>query len=356
MNHMPPSNQIPNYEGRQALEKKKKTSFWKRMFNSVKDFESYQEWAIEPTAKTISYFIKLVALFTLILTITTAIKFYGAMETTMSEIDSKINDFTLKDGILTIEPSETIQLEKNEFIGTITIDTTSQDKNKILEEIQQKKENGIFITQDTIYVHNAMSGASVSYSLKEISAQLAMSEITKADMLTFWKSGNLYVVYGVVYLFVYVYLFLMYLISISVDLFILALLGFLTARIIGIRLKGSAACKMAVYSLTLPILLNLVYIVVHTFTGFTITYFQVMYTAISYIYMITAILLIKSDMIKRKVELTKIVEEQKRIQEEIEKVPEDPEKEQKKEEKKEKKKEKEEGESSLGEEPEGNQA
>jgi len=327
------------------------------MIASIKDFERYQEWAIEPASKAILYFIKLVALFTLVLTITTAIQFSGAMKETIQEIENKTQDFSLKEGTLIIEQTEPIKLEKNPFIGTITIDTT-QDTNKALETLQQEKENGILITQDTVFVHNALSGAVVSYSLKEVTNQLAMPEITKADILAFSKSSNIYVVYAIMSLFIFTYLLFLYLFSTTIDACILALLGYFTARIIGIRLKASAAGKMAAYSLTLPILLNLIYVVIHTFTGFTITYFQIMYTAISYIYMITAILLIKSDMIKRQVELTKIVEEQKRIQEEVEqKEEEETETEQKKEEKQEKKKEKEnEEEGSIGKEPEGNQA
>ena len=67
----------------------------------------------------------------------------------------------------------------------------------------------------------------------------------------------------------------------------------------------------------MPILLNLIYILVNTFTGFTIQYFQWMYTTISYIYVIVAILIIKTDLINRQFELMKIIEEQEKVKEEI---------------------------------------
>lgn len=337
------------------MKKTKKQSFWKRMIISIKDFDRYPELAVEHSSKAIRYFITLIALFTLFLTITTAVKFTTAMQKTFSQIDTKIENFTFKDGILTVPQTEPITLEENEFIGKITIDTTDKDKTEQLENVKQK-ENTILITKDTIFVQNAMTGATVTYSLKDVAKQLPAGEFNKADFMNFVNSGNIYAVYGTMYLLVYFYLFLIYLSTVAIDLIVLALLGFLTSRILGIRLKFSATCKMAVYALTLPILLNLVYVVVNAFTGFTIEYFQVMYTAISYIYMITAILLMKSDMMRRQEELTKIVEEQKRLHPEIEPEVENPDKEEKKE-KKEKKPEKpKEKEGTLGEEPEGNHA
>ena len=113
--------------------------------------------------------------------------------------------------------------------------------------------------------------------------------------------------------------------------------------------------NIAIYALTLPILLNAIYITVNIFTKFEIQYFQIMYNAISYIYVVTAILMIKSEMIKQGQELSKLEEEQKKVKEDIEKEKEDKEEkdpeEQPEEQKKEKKKEK-----NNGETPEGSSA
>jgi Sec-independent protein translocase protein TatA len=95
--------------------------------------------------------------------------------------------------------------------------------------------------------------------------------------------------------------------------------------------------------------------IVNLFTGFTIKYFEIAYNAIAYIYIITAMLMIKSDLIKQQIEVGKIVEEQKKVREE-KKEQENKEKEDKKpkEDKKEKKKDKEEKQEEGT--PEGNQA
>ena len=67
-----------------------------------------------------------------------------------------------------------------------------------------------------------------------------------------------------------------------------------------------------------PIILNAIYIVVNLFTGFEVKYFQWMYATISYIYIIIAILMIKTDLINRQIELQKIYEEQEKVKKELE--------------------------------------
>ena len=103
----------------------------------------------------------------------------------------------------------------------------------------------------------------------------------------------------------------------------------------------------------LSIVLYLIYICVNITTGFTIKYFDLAYEIISYIYIITAILMIKSDLIKQQIEIGKIVEEQKKVREE--KKQEDNEEEKPKEDKEEKK-EKKDKEEKEPEHPEGSQA
>ena len=162
-----------------------------------------------------------------------------------------------------------------------------------------------------------------------------------------------------------IYLYMIYLASTFVDVIILSFLGYLTTKLTGLRICYSALFNMGIYAITLSVLLNMLYLIIYTFTGFVIEYFQVMYTAISYIYIVTAILLIKSDLIKKQMELMKIQEEQEKIREELrqkeeeEKLKqEEEERRKRREEKRKKEKEKEEKENTEnnGPTPEGNNA
>ena len=157
-------------------------------------------------------------------------------------------------------------------------------------------------------------------------------------------------------------MFIVYISSILIDILLFTILGFIVARIARLRLKYSAIYNIATYSLTLPLILNLIYFIINRITGFTIEYFQIMYTAIASIYVITAILMIKSDVIKKQYELNKIIEEQEKIREELKrkeeerKQQEEQDKREKEKEKSKKKKEKKEEEAKIGKEPEGDNA
>lgn len=176
----------------------------------------------------------------------------------------------------------------------------------------------------------------------------------KQELLNMMSGSNNIYVYMLFFATIFIYMFAVYFASNLVDAMVLGALGYIFARIVKLRLKFKATFNMGVYALTLPILLNLVYIVVNTFTGFKINYFQWMYTTISYIYVAVAILMIKTELINQKIQLIKI----KQIQEEVAKEREEEErqKENNREEKKEKEKEEKEDKKQSGEEPEGSNA
>ena len=181
------------------------------------------------------------------------------------------------------------------------------------------------------------NGIERSYSYENISQRYDLSGINKKSVLNYMNNKWLYVI---VFAIGFIYFYFSYLLSIFMDILLLSLIGFLISRIINVRFKYSVIFKMSVYSLTLSILLYLIYIVINTFTGFTVKYFEIAYNIIGYIYLITAMLMIKSDLIKQQMEVAKIVEEQKKIRQESEDEEEEKEEEEKEEGKEEEKKDK----------------
>lgn len=120
-----------------------------------------------------------------------------------------------------------------------------------------------------------------------------------------------------------------------------------------------AIFNMSIYALTLSVLLNVIYIAVNAFITFNMEYFSVMYSAVAAIYLVAAILILKSEFIKKQQELIKIAEakeiikkeeQSKQEEEKEEKENKETGKEEKGKEKKEKKDEQ------NGEEPEGSNA
>lgn len=126
----------------------------------------------------------------------------------------------------------------------------------------------------------------------------------------------MYSIYAIFAVISFVYLFIIYALEILIDVLLLSVVGYLLTKIVGVRFKYKSIFNMGIYALTLSIILYLLYIIVNVFTTFNIKYFEIAYNAIAYIYMITAILTIKSDLIKQQIELQMIQNEQKKVREE----------------------------------------
>ena len=158
----------------------------------------------------------------------------------------------------------------------------------------------------------------MEYKYQDIATAYGITEFNKQDVLNFINNTNTVNLYVTFFIVIAIYMFIVYFTSTLLDALAVAILGYLFARVVRISVKFSANFNMAIHALTLPIILNAIYIVVNVFTGFEVKYFQWMYATISYIYIIIAILMIKTDLINRQIELQKIYEEQEKVKKELE--------------------------------------
>lgn len=217
---------------------------------------------------------------------------------------------TGKEMIIT-NPEEAIQ------IVIINTRATDEQKKEYYEKVN-KYDNGIVILEDKIIYKNQLLSQGIEYKYENIASVYDISEITKDDIIKTIEEINGLKIYISFFLVIIIYLFIIYLASAIVDIAMLGILGFIVSRIVGIKMKYSACFNMGVYALTLPTILNLIYILVNVFKTFEVKYFGWMYTTISYIYIIVAILIIKSDLINKQMELMKIIEEQEKVKKQIE--------------------------------------
>ena len=145
------------------------------------------------------------------------------------------------------------------------------------------------------------------------------------------------------------------------DSISLSIMGYFVCKITRFKMNIKEIYNVAVHCLTLPIILNIAYILLNLFTGFKILNFSIMYIIIACIYLIAAILIIRDDINKRNIELMKIIEEQAKIRleikkRELEKKQQEEKEKVKKKDKKEEKKNKDNKEPEVDETPEGNNA
>jgi len=320
-------------------ENNEKIGFFKRMIYAIKDFEKYQDFALEDKIVAVRYIMKLVLILALVISICFMCRFMFIVKEGIRYFRNDFPNLYFSNNELTVESDLPIIFEfTEEFDGIIIVDTSSIEENDYKDKLELY-ENGIILSKDSITLKNVQGLNTYSYT--SISDLYGINDFTKQDIEGYLTNKNVYSFYLSIFLVMLLYTYIIYFITTVLDAVLLAVFGFLSSRISRIPLKFSVIYKMSLYALTLPILLNIIYFIINTATGFVIEYFDWMYTAIAFIYLVTAILMIKSDMVKQQMELLKIEEEQKRIREEL-KRKEEEEREKKEQEKREKQKEKEE--------------
>ena len=119
----------------------------------------------------------------------------------------------------------------------------------------------------------------------------------------------------------------------------MSLFALIVAKVCRISMNLKHCFNISIYALTLSIILSMLYNVAYIMLGFYTEYFRLVYLLISYVYVVAVILMIKSDLIKQQIELTKIVEVQKQVHEELKDSEEEDKKENKKPEREDKPKE-----------------
>ena len=309
-------------------ENNKKTNFFKQAFKSIKDLDKYEDFAGEQPKVAFKYLLKLILIFTIIVTAFYSYKIVDSLNNVYSNLKSVFPEFSYYNGNLAVSGEQPIILKQfEEAVGKVIIDTNIVENGivKYEEEIKESALTVLLLKNKIVMTSNGAAGQ-VIYNYSDLTNAYGLTQFTKQDIINYIDGMNAFSIYSSVYLMIFVYLFIVYFISILVDVLILTFLAFAASRISRIKLNFAPSFNIAVHGITLPVLLNLIYIIVNLLTGFKIKYFGFMYTTISYIYVIVAILMIKTDFINRQLELIKIAQEQEKVRQELQKQKEEKEK------------------------------
>lgn len=314
-----------------------KIGFLKRIKTSIFNVEMYDVFAVEKITKALGYFVKLIIVFSLLVSIGITYKFSNMYNTTKDCIKNEIPEFTYRDGILVLQEEQRVDINnENLMVPKILIDTTEDEaKQEELTNKIKREPLAVLFLKDRVLLNIPQQEETVLYKYEEIAKNYNVNEFTKQQLVEFVDSIQASSLYVSFYISAAIYVFFIYIIVIASDVLILSLLGFATSRLVRMKLKYLPIINISIYSLTLSILLNAVYIIINTITGFEIRYFQIMYNTIAYIYLVTAIFMIRAEMIKQQLELAKVIEEQKKVKEELEKQKEEEKKQDNKEDEKE---------------------
>ena len=334
-------------------------NFFKKVWYSITKFEQYPAMATEGLPRAIKYLLTLMVAVTIFVMIGSLMQMKQTIDNLSQYIEQNIPDFTITDGKVDMNIEQPIKIEDIQYSGIDKIII-----NPLAETTEQKEQSEndetivgvtIFFFKDEIILKSKIDDNHVTkqnYTYGEFVSNYTgenISTFNKTQLVDYLNSQGMtkyYVRYG---LSAFVYLFLINLIYALLDALEIAILGWFTTTLARIKIRFVAIYNMAVYALTLPVVLNIIYIVVNYFVSFKITYFQVAYITIAYVYLAATIFILKDDIIKKMQEVERIRQEQKKVKEEIKEQEE-------KQEPKEKDNDEEKKEDDEGEDPQGSEA
>jgi len=308
-------------------EKVEKVSFFKKIWYSITKFEQYPTMAMEGLKRAIKYLIFLTAIVTLFVMVGSLLQMKTLVGDLAKYVQDNLPEFSYSDGKLAVQSETPIVIENIEYSGIdrIIINTLTET-----DEQKEQVEKDNLITGTTIFFFNdeiILKSKSESdevvrqpYTYSNFIAGYTgenLEQFNKTEFVQFLTSEKMGAFYGNYALSIFIYLLIVNVMVALLDSLEIALLGWITTTVARIKMRFTAIYNMAIYSLTLPMILNILYIVINYFKSFTITYFQVAYITIAYIYLAAAIFILKDDFIKKMQEVEKIKQEQVKVREEI---------------------------------------
>ena len=291
----------------------RRTNMFKDIISSITKFEEYEEFAAHKLKRTILYILKLTIISSLILSIVFSIKSFCIIQDIFNEFKERIYSIEFENNKLSINNDSLVKINYPQFINIII--ETSEDSEKIKKkELIDKLDteiNSIIILKDKCIINNTILADFKEYTYQDMQKNgIEINEIFYNIMTI--KELKSYLIVLFIFIIFLISLSIIYGINLIIDVTFFACISKFTSWILRVPLNFKKNYNISAHALTLSILLQTIYISVNTAIGFNLKYFSIMYIGIAYIYIITAILMIKSEMIQRKVEVNKIIEEQKK--------------------------------------------
>lgn len=163
--------------------KTKKTRFFIRLKNAVINFDEYKNFSEEKTLVAIKYVLKLVLIFTFILTIALTYKVVQEANNIITDFKNESPEFSFQDGLLTIEGdnTKTVKGDDSGYFGFI-IDSKKESLRDVDESGDYQRVIGFL--KDKIVVRD-VEGVEASLTYSELSQNYDLNNINKDTVLQF---------------------------------------------------------------------------------------------------------------------------------------------------------------------------
>lgn len=301
-------------------EKNLKMGFFKKLWNSITKIETYPEMAAQGLRQAIGYLAKIVLILAIVLCAGILYQTHNLLQEGVQYLKNEFPEFSYQNGTLNVEAEQEIVIsEEDSIAGKIIVDTKTEEETTINQYINSITEvgEGVIVLKDRVIIKSSAVVGTISYTYQDSLTPLGINEFVKQDVINYANSSQIITLYISIFLTILIYIFLMYLITTISNAILLSIFGYITTWLARIKMRYVAIFNMSAYALTLSIILNMLYIAINIFVSFDMEYFQVMYIAVATIYLVAAILILKTDVIKQQMELMKIVEAQEIVKKEL---------------------------------------
>ena len=283
------------------MEKELRLSFFRRMKMSIFDFDKYHIIASEGLGRAMMYLIKLMLLFALVMSAASIIKVSQLLDQGIEYFSSNVPNFYFENNEFVLDSETDVTIENHEYTDFKIILTNSETYSE--DEIRDFDGLAVAFTKKHVLLKQQNSTSITTQTYEELVNTIDLNEINKDYIVNMFSGENSYNILANIFAVIFISTFLTYFLTAILDTIALSLLGFIVSRLIRIPFKYGALYSLSISAITLPVILNAIYLIVNMFTGFVIPYFQIMYTLIAYVYLIAALLIMRSEIIKKKVQI-----------------------------------------------------
>lgn len=286
-------------------------NFFTRVYKAITNFDTYSKFAKESLSKAIIYTVILSLIISVVITANYVWLLISKVTNGIDYLNENIEDINFTDGILNFNNNQYVEYaDENNLIPIIIVDTSEEPNIDEYTEKISLYNLGVIILKDKIIAKSSTEEELSSivysdYNIRNMDKEEIISQISD------WR------IYAYISIAMIIAEFINFFMIIIIYAVMLAILGQLVGLVLRMRIRFSVTYKMGIYALTLPNILQAVYIIINTRTGFIINSFLWLYMTIAYIYILIAMLMIKTDFINAQKELMKIQMEQDQIREEI---------------------------------------
>lgn len=242
-------------------------NFFKKVWYSITKFEQYPAMATEGLKRAIKYLIMLTAIVTVFVMIGSILQMKTLVTNLAKYVEDNIPEFSYTEGKITMDTENPIVINEVEYTGIDRIVINTLTENDEQKE-QVEKDNAIagttiFFFNDEIVLKSQFEKDETVRQVYTYSDFIAnytgkyIEEFNKTEFVQYLTSGemtNFYIQYG---LTMFIYLLIVNIMATLLNALEIALLGWITTTIARIRIRFVAIYDMAIYSLTLPIFLNI---------------------------------------------------------------------------------------------------